>query len=32
VEDEDCYTLEVREIDLMKAGDLAVSAIKLREG
>jgi hypothetical protein len=32
VEDEDCYTLEVREVDLMRAGELVERAMNLREG
>ena len=31
VEDEDCYTLEVREVDLMRAGELVEKAMDLPE-
>jgi hypothetical protein len=31
VEDEDCYTLEVREVDLVRAGESIASAMKLPE-
>ena len=31
VEDEDCYTLEVREIDLVRAGELVERAMNLPE-
>jgi hypothetical protein len=32
VEDEDCYSLEVKEVDLVRAGEVVERAMNLPEG